>query len=329
MAQPTMTTADLTPVFGTWITSYFVDYVAPGPATANFNYNVGDLVVHDTTTQQIAQPDTTLSGNSFPNATYALAIFVAPVVTVEPTYEYTYMQLDSSSLRNIGNEWLGHGTILSDGIELIRLPCSMGNTWAGTFTASSVNVSDIINESGSYTAQCNGYGTLVLPYATFTNVLRVQAESTYIRIWSGVDTSTTISTGVSYWVAGIIQPIFQSNTVINTDPGQSPQIVQYSAMLDAISVGIEEAKGNGPSALLFPNPTNDAFTVAFNTPVTGSTTITLLDALGRKVSDLQPTNGISKATTMSFDVSSFPRGMYIVRITDAQGRSSNMPLVLR
>lgn len=121
--------------------------------------------------------------------------------------------------------------------------------------------------------------------------------------------------------------LFTSSSVLSDFGDGLDTVQQISTMIDPAEVGIVESRSIGQNALLFPDPANDAFTIAFAAPVPERTTIILIDAVGKEVMRLEP--AMASSTRMSFDVSSVPRGMYIVRIVDAQGRSSNMPLVLR
>lgn len=323
VAQPTLTAVDLTPIVGSSFMYYNIDYVAAGPAAANFNFNVSSAIAYDSVAVQVVMPSSTAYGGAFPDATYAIGYSNSTGTS------YSYMLLDPVSRQDLGTaSFAGSIFYRSNGTVEMQLPCTMGTNWADTFNGSNIPASSWGDDDGVLTGQCNGYGTLVLPSGTFANVLRIEAHKTSTRINQATgDTTLTIWNTVSYMAAGVPIWLFQSSTATST-VGQSQFTSQNSVILDATSVGISENVGGGVSAVIFPNPANDEFSMTLNTPITGSTTITLLDALGRKVSDLRPTNAVVNTGTMSFDVSSVPRGMYIVRIVDAQGRSSNMPLVL-
>ena len=323
IAQPTLTVADLTPFVGASFMYYNIDYVAPGPATANFNFDVNSAVAYDSVAVEVVPPGSTAYGGAFQSATYALGYSNGTGTS------YSYILLDPVSRQELGTV-SPYPSIFyrSNGTVEMQLPCTMGTNWTDTFNGQSIPASNWSDDDGVLTGQCNGYGTLELPSGTFTNVLRIEAQKTLMRVNQTTGDTTFISLNtVSYMTAGVPIWLFQSYTLTSTI-GQNQFTDQNSFMLGAPLVGVDENMGAGVNVHLFPNPANDSFTIMLNAPVPGRSTVSLLDALGRTVSDLQPRSVDANSTAMSFDVSSVPRGMYIVRVAGAQGRSSNMPLVL-
>ncbi|MEO7082660.1 MAG: T9SS type A sorting domain-containing protein [Flavobacteriales bacterium] len=300
---------------------YNIDYVAPGPATANFNFNVSSAVAYDSVAVEVVMPGSTAYGGTFPDATYAIGYSNSTGTS------YSYMLLDPVSRQDLGTaSFAGSVFYRSNGTVEMQLPCTMGTTWTDTFNGSSIPASNWSDDDGILTGQCNGYGTLELPSGTFINVLRIEAHKTLMRVNQTTGDTTLMSLNtVSYMTAGVPIWLFQSYTIAST-VGQNQFTDQKSVILGATSVGVAENSGAGVNVHLFPNPASDAFTLLFDALVSSGSTISLMDAVGRQVSELQPTS--AEVRTMNFNVSSMPRGMYIVRVVDAQGRSRNMPLVL-
>ena len=319
LAQPVLTSAGFTPPVGATFTYNGVNYVPPGPATANFNFVVSSSSTGNPSTATVVSPSTTPYWSSFPNSTFAFSSGTAPDLN------YNYGSVNSTSLLEWGSQNADFAFVYSDPKLDLPLPCSMGTTWTDSFSGTGTGFSTT-TETGTITGHYNGYGTLVLPFGTFTNVARVETDEASTTGSSGPDSTTSISNTVSYFIQGFSQWIFQTGTSTYNFPGQPSLTVQGSGMIDPASVGITESKGNGLRAMVFPNPASDAVTVNFTAPVNEKVSITLLDAVGRVVIELTPS--WSNPTTLGLDVSSVPRGMYMVRVTDADGRSSNTPLVL-
>ena len=73
----------------------------------------------------------------------------------------------------------------------------------------------------------------------------------------------------------------------------------------------------GTALVLFPNPASDQLNVKVADPhATGSILISVYDATGKVVHTVQESLN-QGVTTTTFDVSGFPKGMYLVRITGA------------
>jgi Secretion system C-terminal sorting domain len=77
------------------------------------------------------------------------------------------------------------------------------------------------------------------------------------------------------------------------------------------------------SANVYPNPSNGVFNIDFNTDVNH---VKVINLLGQKVIDENcvQTNGTSK----SIDLSSFENGIYVISISNENGKSSNYKVIL-
>ena len=312
------TAANVTPVFGPTDISHGTQYVAPGPATANFNFNVGALTMGAAGGGTVVAASSTPYASTFPNATYAAT----------PGFGfYTFTSVSPTAVNYWGFAFDAEDIYANSDPEInIKLPCSMGTTWTDPFNGTGLSTAETLIRSGTVTGHYNGYGTLVLPFGTFTNVARIELAEDYSDNYDG-SIYHYVTNVVSYLIPG--HTLFTSTTINTTVDGGSPQSSNSSSVIDVASVGIDEIAPSAFSMKVFPNPASDEFSILCNGTGAAGATVTLMDATGREVMSLVPSNGVSNGTVMSFDVSSVPRGMYIVRVQDAQGRSSNLPLVLR
>lgn len=316
-AQPVFTAANTTPVFGPTDISHATQYVAPGPATANFNFNVGTLTMGAGSSGTVVAPSSTPYASSFPNATFAAT----------PGFGfYTFTSVSPTAVNYWGFAFDDEDLYANTDPEInIRLPCSMGTTWTDPFNGTGLSTAETLVRSGTVTGHYNGYGTLVLPFGTFTNVARIQLDEDYSDNYAG-SIYHYVTNVVSYLIPG--HTLFTSTTINTTVDGGSPQSSNSSSVIDMASVGIDELAPSAFSMKVFPNPASDEFSILRNGAGTADVTVTLMDATGREMLRLAPRNGVSNGAVMTFDISSVPRGMYIVRVADPQGRTSNTPLVL-
>lgn len=316
-AQPVFTAANETPALGPTDITHATPYVAAGPATANFNFDVGTLSIGPGSSGTVVQASSTPYSSTFPNATFAATTGFGI---------YTFISVTSTAVNFWGFAFDDEDyVVLTDPEVNIKLPCSMGTTWTDSFSGNGLSTAMPLTRSGSVTGSYNGYGTLVLPFGTFTNVARVELNEDYTDNYAG-SVYHYVTNIVSYLIPG--HTLFSSTMITTTVDGGSQQSSYSSSVIDAASVGIGELSPAAFSMKVFPNPATDQFSILCKGATTAGMSVTLLDATGRAVLELTPLNGIVTGVVRTFDVSTVPRGMYIVRVRDAQGHGSNMPLVL-
>lgn len=169
-AQPTLTTPELYNTAGTLVKRVFCDPVAAGPAGANQTWDFTGLSeTGDTLTQLVGQP---VPGNPFPSANLSL---YSPDDSFYTHYEQTTVEtwqwgmIDSSSNQA--------STIYSDPMLLMRRPLTYGDTATDSFTYTSDFGGGItLAASGGLSVEADAYGTLYLPYDTFTNTVRIRVH---------------------------------------------------------------------------------------------------------------------------------------------------------
>src|SRR5690606_38227849 len=102
---------------------------------------------------------------------------------------------------------------------------------------------------------------------------------------------------------------------------------EYVNWLADGTVGVEEALRNSIGVDVFPNPAAEQAVVTFSS-TGGTLTLEVLDQTGRMVRTALLTGqplGIGQHT---IDVSGMPAGMYMLRITDANGEQGTKRLVV-
>ncbi len=106
--------------------------------------------------------------------------------------------------------------------------------------------------------------------------------------------------------------------------------IDASLVGDVLTLGRAADDSPRSVALLraWPNPFNPKTVVGFRLSVFGKVKITVHDILGREVAVLVDENKDPGDHTATLDASGFASGVYIVRMTDSEGRSSSLRLSL-
>lgn len=106
-----------------------------------------------------------------------------------------------------------------------------------------------------------------------------------------------------------VYPLLPSGIVLVSDMQEGLFVFDVS---QAVSIGVKE-QDNPPQLRIFPNPTTGVFTV------TGATEpVQVFDLLGRQVKPSGiPARGGQAGSSIHFDLSSYPAGIYFVKVGDA------------
>jgi len=315
MAQ-TLTDGSTSPIAGTSFTSHRAPYQAPGPAgpaqTWDFSAVPSDSVVAIT----YVVPGSTVNYASFPSSTAADDLGDG---------DYTYYKSNSSGVELMGFVADGAVAPYQNSERFMQYPCSYNTQWVDAFNATWTYNGDTYERAGTISGYADAYGTLIMPYGTVDNVLRVRTSELYTDV-SVVDIDYDIDT---YWyfkpgIHNAVLAIFDGTaTFFGT-----PITLQNLYWLDASDVGIAEALRNSIGMELYPNPANAEVSVVFGADGSKGLTLEVVDLTGKVV--FQQTlgsraPGIQKET---FDASVLAAGLYNVRITDGLGGQGIKRLVV-
>ncbi len=190
-------------------------------------------------------PAATPYGSLFPTSNYSQ---YDPALATALGYQYYKFDGDSISKTGEYEPSTGAHEIYQDADKHLIFPFSYGQTFADNYAKTNYSDATTISsfQTGTRTATFNGYGTLILPQGSFTNVALVSE----LRTNSLGPNSTEF-----VW--------FELNT--------GRQLMFYSenagsvtsAYTNDIPTGINDLK-SGNSSSVFPNPFSSAATLRFN-----------------------------------------------------------------
>jgi hypothetical protein len=277
MSQPTINNAeDYIP----GATYYYYDCqtagVAPGNAGANITWNFSGLTAtSNTVTHSILSPSAVPGSSMFPTANmiekYSDGRLIYNTKTAGNNFCVGVQDTTSNFTMSFSNSILTCKRPVTYGTMLV-------DTFENSFTVSGFNFVG----KGTSTVSGDGYGTLVLPTKTFSNVLRVkvlQFEKDSMTQFGSVSTSTFVT---FMWFDGLnVNPLLSIDSLYSTAPG-SPDIktVKY-IMNDINTTGIEQYHGQNHFNF-YPNPVHDELTIQSDTKAM----IEITNSLGETVQQL-------------------------------------------
>lgn len=317
----TMTSADIF-VVGDVLQTNNAGYMAPGAAGANQTWNFASVGTSSTSTQTMVAPSGTPYGSSFSTAT---------VSTISPDApgSYGYYNNNASGIFLLGTYSASSNVLLvyQNSEQILDLPCSYNTTWTDPFSSNFTTQGYPTARAGTITGIADGYGTLIMPFGTVTNVLRVKTVEDFSDVITGLYSVDYLFTNYFYYKPGVHFPlvsVFNQTIIID---GQTTTQQSMNWMANS-SIGINEAMQNEIGIELFPNPASTYTTVVFNG--TGKAMqMELVDATGRVARSeniLGNSPGIQQHT---LDLAGMTAGIYHLRISSEDGQQGVKRLIVQ
>lgn len=267
------------------------------------------------------EPGNTLTVVAASAGAGAAAFPLADVALATSGFE-EYIGITAAGLEHMG-QYIGSDNVVYTDPELyLPIPCNYGQTWDDDFAGQWA--SGTTTFTGNTTAMASGFGTLMLPSITLTNVLRIDLVQTRVESngFTYVRTANTFyRPGTGYFVASNERAEFYLTTpltLLNT--------TEELTYLNASSIGIEEDALATIGLELMPVPAMDQVSLIFGTG--GTTTVELFDARGRRVFTRSLGTFAPGIHRCELDLTGLSPGFYSVRLMNNKGEYGTQRLVV-
>jgi hypothetical protein len=299
VAQPTLTHALNSPAVGDVFNTNVTNAVSPGSAGASQTWNLSSMVMASTSNYTAVTAASTPSGSSFPSAN----------VSLYDGTSYAYYQTSASSWLNRGSVASGVVFSYTNAEVMLNYPFTYGNsavdTWGCTWSSGSVN----FVRYGTSTVTADGYGTVITPAGTFTNVLRVHLVQSY------KDSATTFPLNLSYlndeylWYrAGTHYPVAATYTITT---GSGPSSSGF--YLSNVVTGINEHENPVAAFHIFPNPADNGVNLNYTSVLSSEGELVVYNVMGQKC--ISDKINISKgANEIKISTEDLAPGTYYVKL---------------
>jgi hypothetical protein len=266
--------------------------VAPGSGGAGVTWNLSALVPSALGMVTIVTPSSTPYYSTFPTSTFS-----AQISPNSGGSMYVYERLSATKWEQLANNYAGTGTgtdYTPNPESAIEFPMNYLDIFTDTFQKTT-------GSSGTVDISYDGYGTLVTPFGTYSNVVRIKkywGPGDYDNNW--YVTSPNLGIVASFHA--------QSNSYTLVRPIGTTSVKNIAA--DA-------------RVQLYPNPFQDAVTIKLNAVSTlRDASIIITDVAGRIV---QQSPLLSSETTIS--ANGLCHGIYFYQLFNDGARIANGKLV--
>lgn len=302
MAQPTITGTGVNPVIGETVTTHGAAFNSPGNSGANQTWNFASWVSTSTSITHVVNPSSTTHGGSFPYANTAF--------TTEGSAVVAYYKYNSSAMQNFGS-YINVVMVYSNPEDLMRYPFTFNNTYTDAWSTQFVNGGYTFYRTGTSTVTADGYGTLITPNGTFTNVLRVHLVQSYQdSAYIGVPYIITYNNDEYMWYKDGLHFQLASTYNLTTSQGSTMTGASWAGSTS----GVETLSNIISSLRLYPNPASNNISIDITLEKKQKVEINLYNSLGQKLNAYRVLEGEMGENFLQIDVEQLPEGVYLVEI---------------
>ncbi|MEO8591101.1 MAG: T9SS type A sorting domain-containing protein [Flavobacteriales bacterium] len=315
MAQPTLSSGNSSFVPGESYLLHQCDYFTP-PANgvANATWDHSDLVSTASVTDQWVTP-----------------VGGAPVGTTVSESAgggaYAHYKATAAAFEQVGLTAPQATLNCTNGVTVFAYPFTFGTVVNDTYACTGVSAGESFTRTGTVDLEGASWGTLILPYGTFTNVLMVDVEQHHEDVFAS---DPDFPFYYNAFTQLFIKPGVKEPLLANYENYQVPgQLLYYARMLDEDEVGVAEAMRHDIGVDLMPNPATERVEVVFGVAAGSSLALEVIDLTGKVVLGQRRPALVSGIQREVIDISSLASGAYTVRITDANGSMGAKRLIVQ
>lgn len=304
VAQPTLTAANSNPLIGQSFEKKLFTPVANqhGNAGANQVWDWSGVTEDISGTGEIVNPIGTPYYSTYPSSNICYQVF-------DGSYEYHLA--NSAGLYRLGfqSPAAGISNVYTNNVKLMQYPFSMNGTYTDTYAANVGVPGDTGTFSGSVTVTADGWGTLITPSGTYTNVLRVHAAFSEIYLYDIFGPITQTFDQYTYWQPDAHFPLAEYTVGLQ---GGAPF---SSASWTVATVGINELAAENYKLSVYPNPVNTSAEITYTLTKSSDVSLVINDVTGRTIQSLKPAETQPGKHAVPVNAASFSNGIYLVAIT--------------
>lgn len=298
-AQPVINAADHLPAVGTSTFLHDMPLTQPAPAGgANVSWDYSWLQPLNTSTVDHVTPDPVL----FPDATVAVLVGGG---------DTRNLALGPDGLEEHGIATTAGTFVWNDRLLLLPTTITFGDNELDPYSGSADIGFGTVTESGAVDMLADGWGSLIMPDQTYTNVLRVRSDRSFTTSFLGIGTDFSLQT-YDYYVTGVVGPVLSTAQLFLISGGTPIQQFHNANFVLYPNVHVTEAEA--PALQVFPNPAADH--VLVHLADQHAAPVELLDEAGRVLRAERPTPGAS----LRIDLSGVAPGGYLLRAGAATKR---------
>ena len=314
-AQPVLTAPGYNPLPGDVFVGHVLDTVGvtPGASGAGATWNFAAVTETGTDTTTYSTCAVTPYCDSF--STSNLAYFDGT--------DYYYCRTSTSVFTVVGAFVSGTGYVhLTNPDDQMVYPFTYQSMYRDTTITTNSGLNVLVTDS-SYV---DAYGTLILPWGTFSNVLRVHTITVFTESLGSIVVNAYRSETYIWYKPGFHNALMEVD--IDTTGAAGPYISgaeYYKGPFN--TTGLQSLNPGQSGLVVYPNPANDAMHISFDAADPAATSVTVADMTGRTIATMGSDRIVKGKNDLTFPATELPAGIYIVQLHTEAGLVSKKVVV--
>jgi NADPH-dependent 7-cyano-7-deazaguanine reductase QueF-like protein len=313
IAQPTLTGLNSNPVFGENVNLAYYNYIAQGNSGASQTWNFAAIT-------PVTAGTVATYTNGAVNSSDLVTFPSANIVQTFTNGQKSFFTTTSSSYQFQGVIAGAQVIDYSNPEDQMRFPMTFGTaSYTDAFVAAVDNGAQQFSRIGNSTVVADGYGTIILPGGTYTNVLRVKNTQIYqdsINLAPGFDyIYDYTNTQYLWYLPNNHVPIFTTYNLSYVLNGGAPTVSQGAYKLATIATADVSEITAIHSLSIYPNPINTGeINLDLNLIEDIAYDLIIMNSIGQEVFVSKNELGQFGYNGNKIDVSQLTNGMYTVQI---------------
>jgi type IX secretion system substrate protein len=267
---------------------------------------------------------------------YAAQFPTSNVASTNDNSNYNYFTTSAANLLTNGTAGPTLVIPYSNPELFMQYPFAYGNTFTDNFAATYTSGGSQVTRTGTITVTADAWGTINLPFSSFSNSLRVK------YLISTKDSSNpgtpfviiTNLTSYEWFVPGRKFPVFEIIYVavtFNGTPFSNIKVVDYNP--NSTPIGIIPISAEVPDKFSlsqnYPNPFNPSTRIHFAIPGALISNLCIYDILGREVATLVSEHLKAGIYEVEWNAGNYPSGVYYYKLTAGEFSETKKMILIK
>lgn len=311
IAQPTLTANANIGTAGNDVFMYEGTATTPGVPGPNATWNFSTIGQANNSTTHWKSCAQVGDCSTYPGTT----------VVAQRTIGTTYY-IGNTNLSVKGEIVSGIPIVYSNPKDVLHFPFAYGTSFTDAYQATFTTSGNPVYRNGSNYVEADGYGTLMIPSGSFTNVLRLHSTDTYqdSAIISGIAFTTNYVVESYYWYSPAFRDYLMLYTTTTVNGNPTVDKVYYTLQQ---ATGVQTINELVSNIQVFPNPATDHVSVKFTPKQQTKMSFILRDVVGKNVFSIDEKLYDHSEQIIDIPTAQLAKGVYMLLIQSQNGATEN------
>lgn len=280
--------------------------ISTGGGGANVTWNFGTIqITYNPIIGKYIHPSSTPYAGDF-----SVADVVFEDYFVAGTYHY--YDVSTTKLEKIGYANSQLTAVYDDPQRIITYPFTYNSSFTDTYACTTMVGTMKFTKTGTWSVEGDGYGTLVLPSGSHSNILRLKIVNEYTDEFSGLDPYEYKIT--EYWWVdpSSRKPLMKVYKEWNSTMPNDTTVL--TTVLEGVS-GVDHPGKGATNLRLYPNPASEEVHLVFDLESAEEVHYELMTIDGKLIRSIDAAQAVAGTITESISLDGVKAGIYLLNVS--------------